>query len=248
MSDKRVDPKGKVAFVSGANRGIGKAITIALLEHGINKVYAGARNTSSLKELQEKYSDRLVPVQLDVTNPSSIASAASQVDELDILVNNAGVLAVGKIFSAEANKSLEQNLNVNVWGLINLSNALIDKLNKEEVTSIINISSLAGLGNMPFASTYSISKAAVHSITQGMRAELLEKNTLVMGVYPGPIETDMTTDLDMEKDSPENVARTIVEGLKNGDEDIFPDVMSKQAGEFYATSPKAVEKQFATFA
>ncbi len=97
---------------------------------------------------------------------------------------------------------------------------------------------------MPIASTYSVSKAAVHSITQGMRGELAKDNVLVMGVYPGPIDTDMAAGVEVEKDSPENVARNLAEGLMDGVEDMFPDVMSKQIGEFYASNPKAVEQQF----
>ena len=80
-----------------------------------------------------------------------------------------------------------------------------------------------------------------------MRAELKENNALVMGVYPGPIDTDMARDLPMEKDSPENVAKHIVDGLTEGKEDVFPDVMSAQIGAYYASNPKAVEKQFADF-
>ncbi len=247
MSNKTLNPNGKTALVSGANRGIGKAIAIELLENGASKVYAGARNTDSLKELQNKYGERLVPLHLDVTDQSTIESASKQIEDLDILVNNAGVFSVGKIFSPEANSSLKENLNVNVWGVINLSNAVVNHLRKDNETAIINISSVAGLGNMPMASTYSVSKASVHSITQGMRAELAEQNTLVMGVYPGPIDTDMTAAVEMEKDSPENVAKAVIKGLTEGIEDVFPDVMSKQIGEFYASNPKGVEQQFATF-
>jgi len=100
---------------------------------------------------------------------------------------------------------------------------------------------------MPVAGAYSASKAAVHSITQGLRGELLTNNILVMGVYPGPIDTEMTKDLDMEKDSPVNVANDVVKGLIEGKEYVFPDGMSKQVGELYLTEPRTVEKQFAHF-
>lgn len=247
MSNTTLNPNEKTAFVSGANRGIGKAITIELLENGAKKVYAGARNIETLNELNAKYGDRLIPVQLDVTDSASINNATSQIEDLDLLVNNAGVFSVGQIFSDAAQPSLTENLNVNVWGLINLSNALVKHLKKDEATAIVNISSVAGLGNMPMASTYSVSKAAVHSITQGMRAELSDSNTLVTGVYPGPIDTDMTAEVEMEKDSPENVAKSIINGLISGTEDVYPDVMSQQIGESYATNPKAIEQQFAQF-
>ncbi|MCI5058976.1 MAG: SDR family NAD(P)-dependent oxidoreductase [Flavobacteriales bacterium] len=243
----QVNPKGKIALVSGANRGIGKAITEELLAKGAERVYAGARKIETLNELKAQYGDRLVPLQLDVTDQNSIENAASQISDLDILVNNAGVFALGGVFSSQAVPSLKENLDVNVWGLLNLSNAVIDPLRKENETAIINISSVAGLGNMPMAATYSVSKAAVHSLTQGMRAELANNNTLVMGVYPGPIDTDMAAGVDMEKESPQNVAKAIVAGLSEGSEDIYPDPMSNQVGQFYAGNPKAVEQQFAGF-
>jgi len=244
---KTVEPKGKIALVSGANRGIGKAITLELLNKGVAKVYAGARNVETLSELVSAFGDRVIPIQLDVTDDHSIQRAASSIDELDILVNNAGVFALGGILSDVALSSLESNLDINVWGLVKLSNAVYPQLSKSEGSAIINISSLAGLGNMPMAATYSVSKAAVHSITQGMRAELSDKNTLVMGVYPGPIDTDMAAGLEMDKDSPTNVAQAIVNALIQGTEDVFPDVMSQQAGNFYLSSPKAVEQEFANF-
>ena len=248
MTQVKVDPAGKIAFVSGSNRGIGKAIAVELLERGAQKVYAGARNIATLDGLKEQYGDRLIPVQLDVTDGNSITAAAAQVKELDILVNNAGVFSMGQIFSDAADSSLAENLNVNVWGLVHLSNALVGLLKKDSPTAIVNVSSIAGLANMPMASTYSTSKAAVHSITQGMRGELVSDNLLVMGVYPGPIDTDMAAGMEMDKDSPENVASDVVQGLIDGAEDVFPDVMSKQVGEYYASSPKAVEQQFAQFA
>ena len=244
---KTLEPKEKIALVSGANRGIGKAITLELLNQGVAKVYAGARNVESLSELIAQFGDRVIPVQLDVTDDASIQRVADSLESLDILVNNAGVFALGGILSKEANSSLKENLDINVWGLINLSNAVFSKLQESASSAIINISSLAGLGNMPMAATYSVSKAAVHSITQGMRAELSDSNTMVMGVYPGPIDTDMAASLEMDKDSPSNVAKAIVDGLTNGTEDVFPDVMSQQAGNFYLSSPKAVEQEFANF-
>lgn len=248
MSQIKINPQGKVALVSGANRGIGKAIVIELLENGVSKVYAGARNINSLDGLVAQYGERLVPVELDVTKQSTIDALATSVAGIDILVNNAGVFSIGKIFSDTAKSSLKENLDVNVWGVLNLTRAFENDLKKESETAVINISSLAGLGNMPMASTYSISKAAVHSLTQGTRAELADKNVLVIGVYPGPIDTDMAANIPMEKDSPENVAKAIVNALKEGNEDVFPDVMAKEAGKFYASNPKGVEQQFATFA
>jgi len=221
MLQTKINPEGKTVFISGSNRGIGKAIAVELLEQGAKKVYAGARNTSSLDDLKVKYGDKLVPVELDVTDDNSINEAAAQIKDVDILVNNAGVFATGGIFSEQAFDSLDTNLKVNLWGVIKLTNAVIEQLKQPKETAIINISSVAGLANMPMAATYSVSKSALHSLTQGMRGELVNSNVLVMGVYPGPIDTDMAKGLPMEKDSPENVAKNIVKGLIEGKDDVL---------------------------
>jgi NADP-dependent 3-hydroxy acid dehydrogenase YdfG len=165
----KVSIKGKTAFVSGANRGIGKAITEALLNNGANKVYACARNITSLNDLKAKYKDRLIPVELDVTKDESIANAAEKATDIDILVNNAGVLVPGNFTFGNILESMETNFDVNVWGLVKLTNAFFNKMKGSDSAAIVSIFSVAGLANMPVASTYSASKAAVHSIVQGLR-------------------------------------------------------------------------------
>lgn len=247
MKSGLVSVEGKVAFVSGANRGIGKAVTLALLERGAKKVYAGARNPTSLNSLKACYGDRLVAVELDVTRDESIAEAARLAGDCEILINNAGIFSVGNFLSGNLLESLNTNLEVNLWGLVKLTAAFLPNLRKQKSAAIACVSSIIGLASMPMGLTYCVSKAAVHSTIQGLRGELKDSNILVSGVYPGPIETDMTKDLQMDKDSPENVARYIIDGLESGLEDIFPDAMSSEMGKLYADSPKELEKQFSGF-
>lgn len=248
MSKVKFNVEGKTALVSGANRGIGKAIVEELIERGIAKVYAGARNIETLNELKNKYGNKIVPIELDLTKQETIDKAASQIGQLDVLVNNAGVLSFGSLFSSDTFNSLKENMDVNVWGLLKLSNAVGKHFVNENPAAIVNISSVAGLGNMPFGATYSVSKAAVHSITQGMRTEMNQKNTLVMGVYPGPIDTDMIATFEMEKENPSIVAKNVIDGIENGAEDVYPDKMSAEVGLFYETNPKGVEEQFSAMA
>lgn len=248
MSELKIEIAEKVALVTGSNRGIGKAIVTELIAQGAKKVYAGARDVSTLADLQEKYGDKIVPVQLDVTNQEDIDKVAALATDINILINNAGALDFGGFFGGNASEVFEKHLAVNVHGLINVSKAHIDTLKNNDKTAIVNISSLAGLGNMPVINSYSVSKAAVHSITQGFRGELAKDNILVVGVYPGPIDTEMAKDFDMAKDSPENVAKAIVDGLANGSEDVFPDQMSVQVGKSYFSNPKGVEKEFSAYA
>ena len=247
MSEVKINPNGKVALVSGGNRGIGKAIVVELLERGASKVYAGARNPETLTVLKDKYGDRLVPLKLDVTDAASVAEAVETANDVDILINNAGVLKFDSLLAQDAAENFAYHLSVNVHGLLSLTNAFIAQLRSRSEAALVNVSSLAGLANMPSIGTYSVTKAAVHSITQGYRAELANDSVLVTGVYPGPIDTDMAKDLEMEKDSPENVAKAIIDGIESGAEDVFPDVMSSQVGVAYAADPKAIEKEFGTY-
>jgi NAD(P)-dependent dehydrogenase (short-subunit alcohol dehydrogenase family) len=247
MSELKVSPRGRVAFVSGASRGIGRALAIELLDAGASKVYAGVRNIKALDDLKNEYGERLVPVLLDLRDDRSIIKAARYAKEVDILINNAGVYAPGGFCSDDALESLALNFEVNVWGLVKLTLSFIDHIKLKEHSAIVNIASVLGLASMPVGGTYSASKAAVHSITQSLRGELHATNILVMGVYPGPIETDMTRNLDMDKDSPQNVAKDIVRALEEGKEYVYPDKMSKQVGELYFSEPLAVEKQFSQF-
>jgi len=244
---KKITIQGKIALITGANRGIGNAITKELLEKGAAKVYAAARDTDSLSELVEQYGEKVVAVQLDVTDDASIVKAAETATDVQILVNNAGIIPMGNFLGGNLIETLEANLEVNVWGLVKVTNAFVKPMAELESAAIVNISSMAGLGNMPMMLTYSTSKAAAHSITQGLRAELKDTGVLVSGVYPGPIDTDMTKGFEMPKDSPENVARNVVQGIEDGNEDIFPDAMSQQMGALYMTSPKEVETQFGNF-
>ena len=244
----KISIENTTALVSGANRGIGKAITEELLNNGANKVYAGARRLESLHELKEKYGDRLVPVQLDVTNEESINNVAREAQDVTMLVNNAGVLVPGGYKANNMLDTMMQNFEVNVIGVARLTQAFLPIIEKNDNAAIATVSSVVGLGNMPVANGYSASKAAVHSMIQGLRGELMKSPILVAGIYPGPIDTDMTKDFEgVPKDTPQTLAKNVVEQLANGEEDIFPDSMSAQIKVAYFSAPKEVEKQFANF-
>jgi len=245
---KVISIKDSVALVSGANRGIGKAITEELLSKGIKKVYAGARKLESLTTLKEKYGNRLEPLQLDVTNQESVDSAAKVASDATMLINNAGTMAHGGFNSENMLESINQNMEVNVLGVARLTQAVLPNIENKPNATIATVSSVVGLGSMPMMNGYCISKAAVHSMIQGLRGELQESNVLVAGIYPGPIDTDMAKGFEgIELDKPENLAKNVVIALEKGDEDIFPDVMSEQVKQAYGTTPKEVEKMFSAW-
>ncbi len=238
---------GKTALVSGSNRGIGKAVLKELIAQGVTKVYAGSRDVTNLKELKNEFGEKVIPVQLDVADEKSIKAAVQQVGAVDILINNAGVLVPGGATDGNCSETLLQNLTTNLFGTINVTNSLLDGFVNQGHGTIVNISSVAGLAHVPMVGSYSISKAAVHSFTQGLRAELQSKNISVIGVYPGPIDTDMMAGAELEKESPENVASIIVHGIENGLEDLFPDPISEGVEQILKESTKKAEQMLCQY-
>jgi len=111
--------------------------------------------------------------------------------------------------------------------------------------AIVNIASVAALTSFPFFPTYSASKAAVHSLTQASRLLLAGQGIRTIGVYPGPVDTDMAKEIEMEKATPESVAVAILDGIEAGHEEIFTDPFARQFGEQFQASPKASERQMA---
>ena len=123
--------ENKVALVTGANRGIGKAIVESFLNHGAKKVYLAVRDTNSTKELEEKYGDKVVTVKADVSNTKSIQDLAAQATDVDIVVNNAGIGTPYATIGEDFEKDFTNQLQVNAFGLLRIANAfaktLVDK-------------------------------------------------------------------------------------------------------------------------
>lgn len=235
--------KGKAAFVTGANRGIGRAFVEELLAAGAARVYAGARNAETLADLVEKGDGRVVPVTLDVSKPESIEAAAAIAKDVSVLVNNAGIAAFAGLIAAENITGARDEMEVNFFGVLNMTRAFAPALAANGGGAIVNMSSIAGHVNFPMLGSYSASKAAVHSLTQGVRAELAAQGTLVVGVYPGPVDTDMAAGISMEKESPNTVAQRILSAAENGEEDVYPDAAATEMHAGLLGDPKAVERQ-----
>lgn len=245
MSTREINIAGTVALVTGANRGIGRALTEALLERGAGKVYATARDPQTLSGLVHQHGDRVVPLRLDVTEPEQIDAMIAAANDVELLFNNAGVALVADLSEDSAEEQARQEMEVNYFGPLRLIRRAAPTLAANGGGAVVNIASVVGLTNFPFFPTYSASKAAIHSLTQALRLLLAEQGTDVFGVYPGPVDTDMARDLEMDKTSPEEVARAVLDGLEAGQTDIFPDDFARDFGQRFHSSPKASERQVA---
>jgi NAD(P)-dependent dehydrogenase (short-subunit alcohol dehydrogenase family) len=228
----------KAVLVTGANRGIGRALVEEALSRGARRVYATTRQPLAHSD------ERVTPLTLDVTNAAQIQAAAENVESLDILINNAGVDLYGDISDRA---SIERHLAVNLFGTHAVTHAFLPLLARSR-GSIVNVLSLAAVAALPFDPTYSISKAAALSLSQSLRALLGERGVSVHVVLPGPVDTDMTRALDIPKASPESVAQAIFDGLGKGEEEIFPDPMSASMAEGWRSGAvKLLERQFAAY-
>ena len=208
-------------LVTGSNRGIGRALVEEALSRGARRVYAGTREPWAHPDL------RVTPLTLDVTSAADIRAAADEVESLDVLVNNAGIALYDDLSDRSA---IERQLAVNLFGAYDVTRAFLPQLTRSG-GAIVNNLSLNSLAPLPVIPAYSISKAAAFSLTQSLRALLAGDGVSVHAVLTGPVDTDMSRGLQVPKPSAASVARAILDGVENDEEDIFPDPMSSAMAE-----------------
>lgn len=252
------------ALVTGANRGIGRALVEALIERGLSRIYLAGRDIAALEQTTLALADgehtqttgtktlgkgvtELIPLALDVTSSTDIAHASQAITQLDLLFNNAGIANGVGFTTADSAAIAAQEMATNYLGPLNLTQALLPQLQASPAAAVVNISSIAGIANMPLLGPYSASKAALHSYTQGLRAELAKLGIFVQGVYPGPVDTRMSAGFEAVKPSPAQVAEVILKALEQGEEDVFPDAMASAWYETFKANPKQLEKEYAAW-
>ena len=239
--------EGSVALVSGTSRGIGRAYVEGLLARGAAKIYAAARDPSAIADLVEAGGGRVVPVALDITDPAAVNAAAAQASDVTLLVNNAGFNNNTPLLGAGDLAPARQEMNTNYFGTLAMCRAFAPVLKANGGGAIVNMLSILARVNLPLMGSLCASKAAALSLTQGARAELAGQGTLVIGVMPGAVETDMTAGIDIPKMQPPAVVSAALDAVEAGIEDVYPGDMATGVAQGLAADPKAVEKEFAGY-
>jgi NAD(P)-dependent dehydrogenase (short-subunit alcohol dehydrogenase family) len=228
-----------IALVTGANRGLGKAYTDALLVAGAAKVYAGARDPASVAITDT----RLVPVKLDVTHDSEVHAAAAACTDVNLLINNAGIMLASPMLAEGSEAALRAEMEVNVFGVLRVVRAFAPVLAKNGGGAIANMLSVVSWFVFPFNATYCASKHAALAVTEGVRMQLKAQGTQVVAVYAGFIDTDMAAGFDREKTPPRQVAERTLAGIREGLNDVHADERSEAIWQAVRTDPAVLHAQ-----
>ncbi len=232
--------EGVSALVTGANRGIGRAFVEELLARGAVSVHATGRDLESLESIAALDRDRIRPLALDVTDAVGIEELAAATEALDLLVNNAGVDCPAAVIGSDSTADLRRAMEVNYFGVLNMSRAFAPVLGRSSRSGIINIGSMSGCIHVADHTGYSAAKAAQLMLSHGLRRELAGQGTQVVQVLPGFVDTDMGAPLQMPKASPRAIAGAALDGLLAGEELVLPDRFARMSYEALLSEPDRV--------
>jgi len=212
--------KGSVAFVTGANRGLGRAFAQALLDAGAKKVYAAARDPASVSL------PGVHPIKLDVTSPAELAAAAAACGDVDLVINNAGIIRSASVLAADSD--LHAEMETNFFGTLNVSRAFAPVLQRNGGGAIANVLSVLSWVTLPGTGLYSASKAAGWALSNALRQELSAQGTQVVALHVGYLDTDMAGHGSTPKADPLDVARQVLAAVEAGRDEVLADVISQQ--------------------
>jgi NAD(P)-dependent dehydrogenase (short-subunit alcohol dehydrogenase family) len=228
--------EGCTAFVTGSNRGLGKAYVEVLLQAGAAKIYAAARMA------QPAFVDRVFPIILDVTDAEAAARAAQRCGDVNLLINNAGAMLDTPMLAVDAENALRREMEVNVFGPLRLVHAFAPILAHNGGGAVVNMLSVVSWYVYPFNATYCTSKFAALAMTNAMRTELKAQGTQVVGVYAGFIDTDMAAQATGEKTTPRQVAEKTLQGLRDGIPHVLADTAAEELWAAVREDPTGVER------
>jgi NAD(P)-dependent dehydrogenase (short-subunit alcohol dehydrogenase family) len=234
-----MDIEGAVVLVTGANRGIGRALVERFAANGAKRVYAAAREPTAIVAKSD-----VTPIALDVTSPEDVRRVGERCSDVTILVNNAGVSLGQPLIGAESETFAEREMAVNYFGVLRMCRAFAPILAANGGGAIVNVLSILARANMPRVGSYCASKAASLSLTQGVRGELAKQGTFVTAILPAFVDTDMAAHVSAPKLAPEHVADAAIQALRERLEEAYPGQAREIAAQLDKDA-KAVERQFA---
>ncbi|MCZ8393701.1 SDR family oxidoreductase [Achromobacter xylosoxidans] len=223
--------KNATVLITGANRGIGLAFAREALARGARKVYAGARDPASISL------PGLRAIKLDVTSDEDVAAAAALATDVTLVINNAGIAATGGFLTGDSIESARRHLETNLLGPLRVAQAFAPVLAANGGGALLNVLSIASWINRPLLGVYGMSKSAAWALTNGLRHELREQGTQVLGLHMGFVDTDLTRGLDAPKSTPELVVRQAFDALEAGAEEVLADDATRQVKQGLSAEP-----------
>ncbi len=210
-----------VALVTGANRGIGLAFTRELLARGARKVYAGARDPSTVTQFGVE------AIRLDVTKPEQVAAAAARTGDVTLVINNAGVGYVGGFLASDSEELARRQFETNFFGMLSMSKAFAPALKANGGGALLNVLSIVSWVNGGQLAAYAASKSAAWSLTNSLRHELAAQKTQVLALHMAFVDTDLVRAIEGEKSSPESIVKRALDGLESGLDEVLADERTK---------------------
>jgi NAD(P)-dependent dehydrogenase (short-subunit alcohol dehydrogenase family) len=206
-----------VALVTGANRGIGLAFTRELLARGARKVYATARDPSSITL------SGVQAIRLDVTKPDDVADAVLRADDVTLVINNAGVGHVGGFLAPDSEAVARRQLETNYFGMLRVSKAFAPALARHGGGALLNVLSIVSWMNGGQLAAYAASKSAAWSLTNALRHELAAQKTQVVALHMAFVDTDLVRAIDAPKTSAKVIVQRALDGLEAGLDEVVAD-------------------------
>lgn len=232
-----MDISKQTAFVSGANRGLGRQLVLELLSRGAT-VYAGARNPENMDL------PGAIPVKLDITDPHSVAAVSEIARNVTLLINNAGVSTGTSLISGDM-ENIHTEMNTHFFGTLAMVRSFAPIISMNGGGTILNVLSVLSWYSSEGEGAYSVAKSAEWALTNAMRLELVDQRIHVAGLHVGYMDTDLAVSVIAPKLNPADVAKITINGLEMEQSEILADEVSKTVQQGLAGGVLALYPQFA---